>query len=135
MESIKEFLSITNKAEKAKKGIKSTAKDIGQGVSDWWEDTWSFYSGGRIPFAQSGIRFTGSTGLAMLHRNETVVPESGQASQAVQRDYMSQVGGQGMTININSAIVEGNAVDALVRQIEQRFRAFGSSTSPLFTGN
>ena len=136
VKAIAEIFTRTDEEKaQAKKNRKKRQKERKEDISDWWERTWDFQSGGRIPFAQSGIRFTGSTGLALLHRNETVVPESGQASQAVQRDYMSQVGGQGMTININSAIVEGNAIDALVRQIEQRFRAFGSSTSPLFTGN
>ena len=94
----------------------------------------TFRSGGKyIPSARGGLRFTGEDGLAMLHRNEFVVPETGQAPQGVQRTMMNM--GQGnITININSAVVERNAIDELVRQIERRFSTFGSSTSPLFGG-
>ncbi len=93
-----------------------------------------FRSGGRfLPSAKGGIKFTGSDeGLAMLHRGEFVVPETGQMPQAVQRTM--GMGQGGMTININAAVVESNAVDELVRQIERRFQTFGSSTSPLFGG-
>ncbi len=93
-------------------------------------------SGGRyIPSARGGIRYTGmDEGLAMLHRGEYVVPETGQAPQGVQRTMMG-MGSGGVTININAAVVESNAVDELVRQIERRFSAFGSSTSPLFGGS
>lgn len=96
----------------------------------------SFRSGGRhIPSAAGGIRFTGAEqGLAMLHRGEYVVPETGQAPQAVQRSLGASSGG-GIVLNINAAVVEQNAVDELVRQIERRFLTFGSSTSPLFGGS
>ena len=89
--------------------------------------------GGRftLPSAQGGLRFTGNNqGLAMLHRNEFVVPQTGQAPQSIQ-NRLSGMGG-GVTININAQVVENSAIDALVREIEQRFSAFGSSTSPLF---
>ena len=92
-------------------------------------------SGGRfIPKAQGGIRFTGAQdGLAMLHRGEFVVPQSGQRPQQVDRQ-MQGMGG-GLTVNINSAVVDRNAVDALVRQIEVRFNnQFGTSSSNLFGG-
>ena len=96
----------------------------------------SFMSGGRfIPKAQGGIRFTGmQDGLAMLHRGEFVVPQSGQRPQQVDRQLNNTTGG-GMTININSAVVDRNAVDALVREIEIRFNnQFGTSSSNLFGG-
>lgn len=96
----------------------------------------SFMSGGRfIPKAQGGIRFTGmQDGLAMLHRGEFVVPQSGQRPQQVDRQLNNTTGG-GMTININSAVVDRNAVDALVREIEIRFNnQFGTSSSSLFGG-
>ena len=95
----------------------------------------SYMSGGRfIPKAQGGIRFTGAQdGLAMLHRGEFVVPQSGQRPQQVDRQ-MQGMGG-GLTVNINSAVVDRNAVDALVRQIEIRFNnQFGTSSSNLFGG-
>ena len=94
-----------------------------------------FRSGGRyLPSARGGIKFTGmqDQGLAMLHRGEFVVPETGQMPQAVQRTM--GMGQSGINITINAAVVESNAVDELVRQIERRFQTFGSSTSPLFGG-
>ena len=93
-----------------------------------------FESGGRfIPSAESGMRFTGSSsGLAMLHKGEFVVPESNRTTQAVDR-RMNQTG-SGINVVINADIIEGSAVDELVRKIEQRFSAFGSSTSTLFGG-
>ena len=94
-----------------------------------------FRSGGRyLPSARGGIKFTGmqDQGLAMLHRGEFVVPETGQMPQAVQRTM--GMGGSGINITINASVVESNAVDELVRQIERRFQTFGSSTSPLFGG-
>ena len=90
--------------------------------------------GGRyIPSARGGIKFTGQDeGLAMLHRGEFVVPETGQMPQAVQRTMGM---GQGsITININASVIERNAIDDLVRKIERRFQTFGQSTSPLFGG-
>lgn len=93
-----------------------------------------FRSGGRyIPSARGGIKFTGADeGLAMLHRGEFVVPETGQMPQAVQRTM--GMGQSGINITINASVVESNAIDELVRQIERRFQTFGSSTSPLFGG-
>ena len=65
-------------------------------------------SGGRFISARSGIRYTGmSDGLAMLHRNEFVVPESGARPQAINRIMQGQQGG-GITINVNADIVERN---------------------------
>jgi hypothetical protein len=96
----------------------------------------SFMGGGRfVPSAQGGIRFTGAQdGLAQLHRGEFVVPQSGQRPQQVDRQLNRTTGG-GMTININSAVVDRNAVDALVREIEIRFNnQFGTSSSSLFGG-
>ena len=88
-------------------------------------------AGGRIPSARSGLNFTGeNAGLALLHKNEFVVPESGQAPQSVKR-AMGSMGGS-VNLVINAQVVEQNAVDELVRQIERRFRTFGQSTSPLF---
>ena len=99
-------------------------------------DQQTFMGGGRfVPSAQGGIRFTGmQDGLAMLHRGEFVVPQSGQRPQQVDRQLNNTTGG-GMTININSAVVDRNAVDALVREIEIRFNnQFGTSSSSLFGG-
>lgn len=99
----------------------------------------SFMSGGRMLSGQGGLRYTGANrGLAMLHEGEAIVPRSGQMSSSVARDAQSvinaQGGGGGVTIVINSAITERSAIDGLVRRIEERFGAFGQSTSNLFGG-
>ena len=89
-------------------------------------------TGGRFISARSGIRYTGmSDGLAMLHRNEFVVPESGARPQAINRIMQGQQSG-GITINVNADIVERNAVEELVRKIERQFLDFGTAKSTLF---
>ncbi len=107
---------------------------VGASIKEFLSRYPTFRSGGKyIPSARGGIKFTGAEeGLAMLHRGEFVVPETGQMPQAVQRTM--GMGNGGITININASVVESNAVDELVRQIERRFQTFGSSTSPLFGG-
>ena len=107
---------------------------VGASIKEFLSRYPTFRSGGKyITSARGGIKFTGAEeGLAMLHRGEFVVPEPGQMPQAVQRTM--GMGNGGITININASVVESNAVDELVRQIERRFQTFGSSTSPLFGG-
>jgi hypothetical protein len=125
-------------------GRQAITKSIREGFKASMEEFWrrinvvggilSKRGGGPyIPSARGGIKFTGADeGLAMLHRGEFVVPETGQMPQAVQRTM--GMGQSGINITINAAVVESNAVDELVRQIERRFQTFGSSTSPLFGG-
>jgi methyl-accepting chemotaxis protein len=127
-----------------REGLKNIGKNIKEGFKRGLQEFFdrinilggilSKRGGGRyIPSARGGIKFTGADeGLAMLHRGEFVVPETGQMPQAVQRTM--GMGQGGVTININASVVESNAIDELVRQIERRFRTFGSSTSPLFGG-
>ena len=94
-----------------------------------------FAGGQTLVSAQGGIRFTGADqGLAMLHRGEFVVPETNIAPQAVSRRLDREVGGGGVTINVNADVVERSAIDELVNRIEQRFLTFGGNTSPLFGG-
>lgn len=116
---------------------RSLLQEVGGFLRDFFDPSTSatFASGGRfIPSAESGIRFTGmSDGLAMLHRGEFVVPQSGQRPQQVDRQ-LNRSGG-GMNIVINSLVTEQNAVDQLVRQIENRFNnSYGTSSSNLFGG-
>ena len=97
----------------------------------------AFAGGGHfIPKAEGGMRYTGSkrSGLALLHQGEFVVPQSGMRPQTVDRQ-MSRSSGSPINIVINSPVVEQNAVDALVRRIEERFNSnFGLSSSNLFGG-
>ena len=69
----------------------------------------------------------------MLHRNEYVVPESGARPQAVDRMMRTQNSG-GIVVNVSADIVERDAIEELVRRIEQKFQTFGSSQSTLFAG-
>ena len=130
-----------------REGRQNLGKNIKEGLKEGFDEFFrrvnvvgSILSGGSkrgggrfIPSARGGIKFTGADeGLAMLHRGEFVVPETGQMPQAVQRTM--GMGQGGINITINASVVESNAVDELVRQIERRFQTFGSSTSPLFGG-
>jgi hypothetical protein len=86
----------------------------------------------QIPQGQSGMRFTGADqGLAILHRNETVVPATGRSSQETRQNIQANTG-QGLTIQINSLVTERSAIDELVRRIQTRYSTFGQATSPIF---
>ena len=97
--------------------------------------TYDRRSGGYIPSARSGMMFTGAqkSGLALLHENEFVVPASGQKPQTVERTMKQNTGG--ITVNVSGMVVESNAVDQIVREIERRFSTFGSAQSTLFGGS
>ena len=124
-------------------GIKNLFSMVVEGPKRIFENLGTFFgnlfdgkrTGGRILSARRGLRFTGSQeqSLAMLHRNEYVVPQSGARPQAVER-IMNQQSGGGMTININADVVDRDAVETLVRKIEQRFQSFGQYQSTLFAG-
>jgi hypothetical protein len=124
-----------------REGRQQRREDL-QSIGEFWKNfldpnkTASFAGGGRfLPQAQGGIRFTGQTqGLAMLHQGEYVVPQSGQAPQSVARQ-MGGMGGSQVNVSIYSPVVDQNAVDALVRRIEERFNSnFGLASSSLFGG-
>lgn len=114
----------------------SGPKDFLQKTGDFFSGLFgdSKRSGGRFISARRGLRFTGGQdGLAMLHRNEYVVPESGAKPQAVNR-IMNQQSGSGLTININADVVERDAIEEIVRRIERKFQDFGTMQSTLFAG-
>ena len=111
---------------------------IREGFSNFRNFIFSFggqkLGGGPIhfPAGEGGLRFTGrQRGLALLHPGEVVTPRSGRMSQGLQRRFQ---GGQAPNIVINSAVVDGNVIDTLVRQIEEKFLTFGTSQSTLFGG-
>ena len=131
-----------------KEGRRDAIADSIDGLKRWFETRFTgveavrdaigaFAGGGSfIPQAAGGMRYTGNqrSGLAMLHQGEFVVPQSGMRPQSVDRQ-MSNSGGSPINIVINSPVVEQNAVDALVRRIEERFNSnFGLSSSNLFGG-
>ena len=138
IDGIKSFIQLIT----TKDGWKQIGEQIVQAIKDqlqfsreFLKDAFSMRSGGRyIPAARGGLRFTGSDeGIAMLHRGEFVVPESNVTPQAVDRRLNREMGG-GINLTINADIVEGSAIDELVRKIEERFGTFGASTSTLFGG-
>ena len=140
------------------KAIEMGPRKIAEAIANWFRGVWQSImdgisrmfeilfnplgfadeekrSGGRVS-ARSGISmvggaFGGST-RARLHPGEFVVPQSGMKPQAVERtiDNMSQ--GGGVNLVINSAVTERSAIDELVRKIENKYRTFGTSRSPLF---
>lgn len=118
-------------------GLKRFFETRFDGVGALRDSVSAFAGGGSfIPQAAGGMRFTGNqrSGLAMLHQGEFVVPQSGMRPQSVDRQ-MSRSGGSPINIVINSPVVEQNAVDALVRRIEERFNSnFGLGSSNLFGG-
>ena len=118
-------------------GLKRFFETRFDGVGALRESVSAFAGGGSfIPQAAGGMRFTGNqrSGLAMLHQGEFVVPQSGMRPQSVDRQ-MNRSGGSPINIVINSPVVEQNAVDALVRRIEERFNSnFGLASSNLFGG-
>ena len=105
-------------------------------IADFFGMNTDFRSGGRIRSARGGMRVTsgsfGAAQLAMVHPGEIIAPQSGSRPQAIDRTLNQMNGGQGVTVVINSAVTEASAIDGLVRKIENRFRTFGSATSPLF---
>jgi hypothetical protein len=122
--------------EERKAGRKEFRQQAFPGIQAAIESVQNFAGGGSfIPHAAGGMRFTGSSrqGLAMLHQNEFVVPASGQRPQSVDRQMSAMSGG--VNITVNGTIVEQNAIDALVRKIEERFNSnYGLASSNLFGG-
>ena len=125
--------------KEGRRDLREQSVPLGDFLRDFFDPEKSAtYAGGGafIPQAAGGMRYTGNqrSGLAMLHQGEFVVPQSGMRPQSVDRQ-MSSSGGSPINIVINSPVVEQNAVDALVRRIEERFNSnFGLSSSNLFGG-
>lgn len=117
--------------EKLKANLNAIAQALTGGLFQGF-----FRSGGRIKSARNGMRVTsgsfGAAQLAAVHPNEIITPQSGSRPQAIDRTLDQMSGKQGVTVVINSAVTESNAIDGLVRRIEQRFQTFGSAKSPLF---
>lgn len=134
-ESIKDFFRsiFTKEGRQEKRRERRARRKRGEGFfQNLFETDSGFLSGGRMQAAQSGMRFTGSKrGLAMLHEGETVIPASGRTGQADQRS-MRNASGSPINIVINSAVVEGRAIDELVRKLESRFSTFGAGKTSLF---
>jgi hypothetical protein len=81
--------------------------------------------------SQSG-GFVNRTGLKLLHAGEYVQPTSGTMPQSA-RGRMSG-GGGGMSITINTNVVDPNSIDQLGRMLQRHFGAMGRTTLPIFGG-
>ena len=132
-QTIKSFFSSGEFRDSLAQGIKDGFTQAGEFLEKVFDPTQrAFMGGGRMVTAQGGIRFTGSEqGLAMLHRNEYVVPQSGQAPQEVHR-RLNQGGNSNVVVNVSGTLIERNAIDELVRRLERRFGNFGQGQSSLF---
>ena len=130
-EFVRETFTIRGRREKARRESGAGDMTFGERLkATLMSDS---FMGGGIMRAQGGAKFTkGSSGFAMLHQGETVLPASGRAGQAEQRMMNQASGGGGINIVINSAVVENRAIDELVRKLETRFGRFGVGKSTLF---
>ena len=77
----------------------------------------------------SGTAKVGRTGMALIHRGETIIPAGGRASQARE----SAVSPGGVTINISTAILDRDVIPRLVREIDRAVGTYGR-TSAAFAG-
>ncbi len=70
-----------------------------------------------------GTPYVGRTGLALLHKGESVVPVNGRAQQGV------QAGGAPVNINISASIIDRDVIPRLVREIERATGKYGRMTA------
>jgi hypothetical protein len=78
---------------------------------------------------QAGARFVDRTGMALIHKNEQIIPRGGSTTGTAAR---TMGGGGGVNVTINTNVVDSDALPALVRQLERVFGTFGRSSSTLF---
>jgi hypothetical protein len=64
----------------------------------------------------TGVASVNRTGLAVLHRGETVITNGGRASQT---QYARNGGAGGVNINISAAILDRDVIPRLVREIDR----------------
>jgi len=84
-------------------------------------------------FADGG--YNPRTQLALLHQGERVVQRNGALSGGARRNLaLGGGGGGGLSVNITTAVLDNDAIPALVRAIERVYGDYGRGTSPLFGG-
>ena len=113
------FQNLFGRSEEEKRQDRQNAK---QARADWWQD---FKGGFRNQFQEgyqsfaSGTGYVSRTGLALLHKGESVVPVNGRAQQG------ASVGSGGVNININASMIDRDVIPRLVREIEKATSKWG----------
>lgn len=122
---------------------------VGQAFREWWE--WRGSKGGEeqkqsnrswlrnLARAEmfgarsfsSGSASVDRTGLALIHRNETIIPAGGRAAQ----DQQHRMGGaSGITVNISTAVMDRDVIPRLVREIDRAVGKYGRTTAAFAGG-
>jgi len=122
---------------------------VGQAFREWWE--WRGSKGGEeqkqsnrswlrnLARAEmfgarsfsSGSARVDRTGLALIHRNETIIPAGGRAAQ----DQQHRMGGaSGITVNISTAVMDRDVIPRLVREIDRAVGKYGRTTAAFAGG-
>jgi hypothetical protein len=70
-----------------------------------------------------GTPYVGRTGVALLHKGESVVPVNGRAQQG------ARAGGAPVNINISASIIDRDVIPRLVREIERATGKYGRMTA------
>jgi len=98
--------------------------------ADWVKENLSISVGKK----HGGARHIDRSGLALLQQGEAVLPSSGATTQRQARGIGAMMGGGGQTININTHVVDPDAVGRLGQMLQNHYGAFGRSTQPIFGG-
>ena len=79
----------------------------------------------------SGSARVDRTGMALIHRNETIIPAGGRAAQ----DQQHRMGGaSGSTGNISTAVMDRDVIPRLVREIDRAVGKYGRTTAAFAGG-
>ncbi len=84
-------------------------------------DGWSFASGNAK---------VAKTGMALIHRGESIIQAGGRAAQ----DQQHRMGGSGITVNISTAVMDRDVIPRLVREIDRVVGTYGRTTAAFAGG-
>ena len=109
-------------------GGKTAASDEAIAALAWREEREQEHQAGLSRQFAMGSAKVGRTGMALIHRGETIIPAGGRAAQ----DRMTT--GGGVTVNISTAILDRDVIPRLVREIDRAVGTYGR-TSAAFAGS
>jgi hypothetical protein len=127
------------------KGVVNGFKSIMSLLTDSIRNAFRVFDGGGIRGTPDGESsyvgpdtsyYTGSarvnrTGMALIHRNETIIPAGGRAAQ----DQHHRMGGaSGITVNISTAVMDRDVIPRLVREIDRVVGTYGRTTAAFAGG-